>query len=170
MVFRKRDEIADHDERETVQDRSWDFAPGQIVSLIVGALAIILGLLALIRAGLDSPLGVPVVDVAGLSHTAWLGLGEVGLGLLLVLAGATPRSRSASVVLGVAILIAGVLVVAETDGMPQELALEQNYGWVLAISGAVVALAAMTLPTIHRAAVRSAGDGRFRDRDVTQHA
>jgi hypothetical protein len=39
-----------------------------------------------------------------------------------------------------------VLVAAEPAGMPDELGLEQDFGWVLIVSGAIVALASMALP------------------------
>jgi hypothetical protein len=126
--------------------RFWTFAPGQLVSLIVGVGFVVIGALALVRAGLDGSLATPVVDVVGYSHTAWLGVAEIGLGLLLVLAGTGAWGRPLSVVLGVAMAIGGVLVLAEPSQMPDELGLEQAYGWPLVILGAIVALAALALP------------------------
>ena len=43
------------------------------------------------RAGIDGSFGTPVVEVLGFSHTAWLGLAEVGLGVVLILAGTGAR-------------------------------------------------------------------------------
>ena len=43
-------------------------------------------------------------------------------------------------------MIAGVLIGAETSAMPDELAVEQDYGWMLVLLGALVSLAAMVLP------------------------
>ena len=130
----------------TASQRSWTFAPGQLVSLVVGVGFVIAGLIAVVRAGLDGSLATPVVEVLGYSHTAWLGIAELGLGLLLILAGTGAWGRPLSVLLGVAMVIAGVLVLAEPGQMPDELGLEEAYGWPLVISGAVVAIAALVLP------------------------
>jgi hypothetical protein len=131
------------------KERSWTFAPGQLVSLVVGVGFIAVGLIAMIRAGIDGSFETPIVDVLRFSHTAWLGLAEVGLGLLLVLAGTGAWGRPLSVVLGAAMVVAGILVLAEPGQMPDELGLEQDYGWPLIGFGALVALAAMALPVWH---------------------
>jgi len=128
------------------KERSWTFAPGQLVSLAVGVGFIAVGVIAMIRAGIDGSFETPIVDVLRFSHTAWLGLAEVGLGLLLVLAGTGAWGRPLSVLLGAAMLVAGVLVLAEPGQVPDELGLEKDYGWPLIGFGALVALAAMVLP------------------------
>ncbi len=129
------------------RERSWVMAPGQVVSLIAGAGFIVVGVLALIRAELDGSLSEPVVEVMGYTHTAWLGIAEIGVGLLLVLAGSSAAGRSVSVFMGAALIIAGILVRAEPGSMPDELGIEEAYGWPLIIVGAIVALAALLLPT-----------------------
>ena len=58
------------------RQRSWTFAPGQVVSLVVGVGFVIVGVLALVRAELDGSLATPVVEVLGYTHTAWLGPGR----------------------------------------------------------------------------------------------
>jgi hypothetical protein len=147
--------------------RSWTFAPGQLVSLVVGVGFVIMGVLALVRAELDGSLATPVVEVLGYTHTAWLGLAEIGLGLLLVLAGTGAWGRPLSVLLGVIMVIGGVLVIAEPSQMPEELGLEEAYGWPLVILGALVAVAALALPVwrSHRYD-RDAVDLRDGDREV----
>jgi hypothetical protein len=147
QVVHRRDPIVVADDRETkVRERSWTFAPGQIVSMIVGVGFVALGLVALIRAGIDGSLEAPVVEVLGFTHTAWLGLAEIGLGVLLILAGTGAWGRFLSVLLGAGMVIAGVLIGAETAEMPEELALEQDFGWMLVLFGGLVAVAAMALP------------------------
>jgi hypothetical protein len=126
--------------------RTWTFAPGQLVSLAVGVGFVIAGLLALVRAELDGSLSEPVVEVLGFTHTAWLGVAEIGLGLLLILAGTGAWGRPLSVLLGSGMVIAGVLVLAEPSQMPEELGIEEAYGWPLVLSGALVAVAALVLP------------------------
>jgi hypothetical protein len=159
----------------TVRERTWTFAPGQIISFIAGVGLITVGLVAMLRAGIDGSFGTPVVEVLGYTHTAWLGLAEVGLGLLLVLAGSGAWGRPLSVLLGAATVVAGVLVVTEWDQMPEELGLERDYGWPLVGLGAVVALAAMALPVWRRRHVREADildlrdDPRFADAKHPDH-
>jgi hypothetical protein len=141
----RRVEAPEH-RRDLVRERHWDVAPGQIVSLVAGVGFIIMGVIAVARAGLDTPLDTPVVEVLGFSHTAWLGLVEIGAGLLLMLAGLDPFARAGSAVLGVLLVIAGVLIQAIPDDLPRQLALDQDMGTPLIVVGVIVALAALLLP------------------------
>ena len=146
---RRHDDVVRHDDATTptlVRERTWTFAPGQLVSMVVGGALVVLGTLALLRAGISEPLDEPVVRVMGLDHTAWLGLGEIALGLLLMLVGAGAWGRPLSILIGAAMVVAGVIVVAESGSLPDELALERDFGWLLIPLGALVALAAMALP------------------------
>jgi hypothetical protein len=152
VVVERSDTTAHHDvartddDSFTIRERTSTFAPGQLVSLAVGLGFMALGLVAMIRAGIDGSFGNPVVDVLGFSHTAWLGLAEVGLGALLVLAGTGAWGRPLSVLLGAGMVIAGVLVYAEYSEMPEELGLERGFSWLLILGGALVALSALILP------------------------
>lgn len=128
------------------RERTWTFAPGQLISFAVGVGFIALGLVAMIRAGIDGNLARPTVEVLELSHTAWLGLAEVGLGVLLLIAGTGAWGRFLSVPVGALMVIAGILVLAEPGQVPDRLAVEQDFGWVLVLFGALVALASMALP------------------------
>lgn len=150
----------------TVHERTWTFAPGQLVSFVAGLGVIVVGVIALLRAGIDGSLARPTVDVLGYSHTAWLGLAEVALGLLLVVAGTGAWGRPLSVLLGAAGVVAGVIVLAETDQLPDELGLEKDFGWPLIVLGAVVALAAMALPVWRRRHLREQDIVDLRDREL----
>lgn len=141
-----RQEVTERPVSTHTSERSWDFAPGQLVSLVVGVGVLVVGIIALIRAGVDGSLSAPLVEVGGYSHTAWLGIAEVGVGLLLVLAGTGAWGRGLSVLLGAASVVAGVLVLALPEEMPDELGLEKDFGWPLLILGGLVALAALVLP------------------------
>ena len=129
-----------------VRERRVDFAPGQLVSLVGGLALTALGLIAILRAGLDTPLDSPVVSVMGWDHTAWLGIAEVGAGLLLVLAGISAAGRAVSVLIGSLLVVGGILVLAEEQARPVELGIERSFGWPLVAFGAVIALAALVLP------------------------
>ncbi len=129
-----------------VRERTSVFAPGQLISLIAGGALVALGAVALVRAGLGEPLDTPVVEVLGWNHTAWLGLAEVGVGAVLMLLGTGAWGRWLSVLIGAATVVVGVVVLVESRGLPDELAVERDFGWPLVALGAAVALAAMALP------------------------
>jgi len=141
-----RQEVSEQSVSTRTRERSWTFAPGQLVSLVAGVGLIAVGIVALIRADVDGSLSTPVVQVLDYSHTAWLGIAEIGLGLLLVLAGAGSWGRALSVLLGAATVIVGVLILAEPGQMPDELGVEEDFGWPLIALGGIVALAALVLP------------------------
>jgi hypothetical protein len=154
----QREVVTDAADDVKTSERIWTFAPGQLVSLIVGVGAVAIGLVAMVRAGIDGSLETPTVEVLGFTHTAWLGLAEVGLGVLLILAGIGAWGRPLSVILGVGMVIAGVLIGAVPDEMPAELAVEEDFGWALAAIGAVVAVAALILPVWRTRRVKRNGE------------
>src|SRR4051812_20905722 len=70
---------------ETVVDRPAASAVvGKVLVLISAAVLLIVGAITLQRAGLNGDMAVPVVSVAGFTHTAWLGVAELAFGLLLL--------------------------------------------------------------------------------------
>ena len=152
--------------RPTVRERTWSFTPAQIVSFAVGSFLVVVGLLALLRAGVDGSLATPTVEVLTYRHTAWLGLAEIGAGSLLVLASSGPWGRLISIVVGAAIVVGGVLVLAEPGEIPAELGTERAYGWPVAALGALVAVAAMALPVWRRRTMRDEELAEFRARVV----
>lgn len=125
------------------------FTPDVIIAGAVGLVALIIGLLVIVRAGLASPLSQPVVKVLGFTHTATLGLVEIAVGLFLLLAAST-RSRSMAAFAGLAMVVGGVVGVAQYQSFADSLALERGWAWVVLIAGAVVALAALLLPRMAR--------------------
>lgn len=149
-----------------MRERTWSFTPAQVVSFAVGSFFVVVGLLALLRAGVDGSLATPTVEVLTYRHTAWLGLAEIGAGALLVLASSGTWGRPLSVVVGAAIVVGGVLVLAEPGGIPTELGTEQAYGWPVAVLGALVAVAAMALPVWRRRTLRDEELSEFRARVV----
>ena len=130
----------------SVRERRWEFAPGQIVSLAAGLGFLIVGIVALLRAGIGDDLSTPVVEVLGFTHTAWLGLAEIGVGLFLIAAGVDYRGRAVSVFIGAALVVAGIVIASAADELPTELGIEEGMGVPLAIVGGIVALSALVLP------------------------
>ncbi len=132
------------------------FAPDAVLAAVVGLVLVLMGLIAVTRAGLSSPLSDPVVSVAGFRHTAVLGILEVGSGIVLLLCGAL-RSRAGSLFFGALLGIAGFVAAVQTSSFDHSLAIESSMAWLVAIGGAVVALAALVLPRISRHSTTIAG-------------
>ena len=152
-----------------IRERTWTFAPGQLISMAVGIGLVAMGVVAMVRAGIDGSFATPEVEVLGFTHTAWLGLAEVGAGVLLILAGTGAWGRALSVLVGAAMMICGVLIGVEASSMPDELAVEEDFGWMLVLLGALVALAAMVLPVWRSRRLRRNGVDIDDDRELLTH-
>jgi hypothetical protein len=122
---------------------------GSAVAAIVGVAYAVVGLIALVRAGVDETWYRPVVQVLDANHTALLGAIEVGGGVLLLLAGAS-RSRGLAALIGLAMVVAGVVAGTQTGDLARQLAIEDWWAWTVAGAGAVVALTALSSPTHRR--------------------
>lgn len=121
------------------------FALDSIVAAAAGVVVLVVGLLAVVRAGLDGSMKEPIVDVAGFTHTAVLGGIEIVVGLGLLIAGAA-RSRGACAFWGVVLGIAGFVGGVQSESFDEALALESSMAWIAMIVGIVVLAAAMLLP------------------------
>jgi hypothetical protein len=126
----------------------WSVGDG-IVALIGAALTLV-GLVALVRTGIDQTWFQPVHQVLDANHTALLGAAEVGAGVLLMLAGAAP-SRALAALVGLSMAIGGALAAIETSEVNRELAIEEWWAWGLAGVGLFVAVIVLLFP---RPAVR----------------
>lgn len=158
-----RDRVADDELVEhRVERMPW--SPAQVVALVIGAIFVLMGVIALVRAGLEfDRMFSPEVAVADLHHTPLLGLIEVAFGLFLVMAGALPGgARDGMVFLGVVALGFGIVVIVEPDSMHRTLGVHAENGWVYLISGILVVLTAMLAPVFwardSRAVARTARD------------
>lgn len=99
-----------------------------IVCAAVGAALVVVGAIAVMRAGLGGSWDRPVVGVAGLAHTALLGVLEIGAGVLIALAGLTD-TRASVLLCATALAMSGVIVIAEPDDLRQRLAVHRTHGW-----------------------------------------
>ena len=134
---------------------------GQVLVLGAAAVLILMGALALIRAGVSGDLSVPVVSVLGYTHTAWLGIAELAVGALLLMAGMSSTTRDLATALGVLVVVAAIVVRADVTALPRELAIERAYGWFLLVIG-IVATVGGLLP--------AGWARRMRRRDTTRVA
>lgn len=127
-------------ETERSAPMRWDLPA--LLAAATGIALVVIGVLALVRAGIDGTWYRPVVEVAGISHTPLLGAIEVGVGVLLVLAAmAGARVLAALVALGAG--VAAVVVAIEPDAVDRELAIET--GWAVALAVALLAVGLLIL-------------------------
>jgi len=131
--------------------RSFLVTPAQIVSAVGGVVLIAFGVFAVARAGLDSPLSDPQVEVLGLQHTATIGLVELAVGAVLILCALSPAARALSALVGIALVVVGIVLLAGSDQLLADLHTEAALGWLGVIVGGAVLLSALVVP--RRAAV-----------------
>jgi hypothetical protein len=138
-------------ERRVIVNRRFD--PAAVLTVIAGVALGVIGAVAVARAGLSGPLDEPIVDVAGASHTALLGLIEVGIGLVLVWAGLS-RDRGAIVFCAVLFGAASLVAAIEPSLGGGALGIERSWAVLLVILFAVLALLALLAPSIRRSTDR----------------
>ncbi|MCU1396620.1 MAG: hypothetical protein JWM34_5048 [Ilumatobacteraceae bacterium] len=122
-------------------------APDAVIAAIVGLFITIVGLLAVTRGGFDGPMNRPVVDVLGFHHTTVLGLIETGIGVFLLISGAS-RSRSAALFFGAVLGIGAFVGAVQTKSFVNELALETGWAVLMVIAAIIVVLSALLIPRI----------------------
>jgi hypothetical protein len=133
---------------EVVRTRS--FSVGQLLSLLTGGALIALGVVALVKTGVDTPLSEPVEPVLGWDHTPLLGIVEVAAGALLVLFSLRPGGRWIVALVGIALVAGGVLILGELDWTVDEFGAEQEFAWVPIVAGLVAIVAAVLTPRRHQ--------------------
>jgi hypothetical protein len=137
--------VTDHDV-ETVETRNVHvtetdsrFSPAQIVHAAIGVFLVVLGIIALVRGGLEGDLTDPTFELIGITHNAAIGLGELGLGALLLLSAASAYGRFLGLVVGLAMVAFGAVIVAD-DGFAEDVATEKALGWLAIALGAAAVL------------------------------
>jgi len=145
-----------YDERAVVTDTrtSRRFSPASIVGAIGGLALVVIGVVALTRAGTASPLDRPVVSVAGFNHTAVLGIVEIVAGGLMLLAAAS-RSRGALFLISLIICGAAIAAAIEPSIGGDSTAIESSFAVIVAVGAGIVALLAMMLPSVTTATRRT---------------
>lgn len=123
------------------------FAPDAVIAALVGLVLLVVGLLAVVRGGFDGSMEEPVVGVLGFTHTTTLGLIEAGLGLCLLIVGAT-SSRSGAIFFATVMGIAGFVGAVQTESFAKSLALESAHAWLLVVAAVVVVVSSLLLPRV----------------------
>jgi len=133
------------EERQVRTAHASRFAPDAAIAALVGLVALLTGLIAIVRGGFDGPMSAPVVKVLGFTHTTTLGMIEIALGASLLLSGAT-RSRGGAVLFGSMLGIAGFVGAVQSTSFHRSLALESSMAWLAVLAGVAVVLSALLLP------------------------
>jgi hypothetical protein len=131
---------------DTVVERGQ--SPGQLLIALAGACALALGIVAVVRTGLERPLAQPVEPVLGWDHTATLGLLEIGAGALMLLASLRAGLRWLGALCGAALIAGGIFIVADVGDrvegwIADNLAAERGFGWIAIAIGAVAIVGAL---------------------------
>ena len=152
------DELATR--RTAVERPPW--SPAQLIALAIGIISTVIGVIALTKTGIHSN-AMDVVRSNGplWQHTAWLAIGEIAFGLIMIGAGVVPGgARGLMTFMGILALAFGIAVlVAKSD-----LRAEDATGWAFIIAGGVSLLAAAISPVFFTGTRRA---GYARRREVT---
>jgi MFS family permease len=125
---------------------------GQVLIALAGLAALVFGVGTVVLAGLAGSITEPIVDVFGYTHTPLLGVIEVGVGVVFILAALVPGGRWVAGPIAGGVIAGGALILAEYPWTQTELAAEQRFGWVAIAVGAAAYLGAM-VPTRKRVTV-----------------
>jgi hypothetical protein len=149
------DEVVGDEVVETTTHR-WDV--GSVLATAAGVALTVIGILALIRTGVNETWYEPVENIAGTSHTPLLGAIEVGVGVLLILAGLA-GARMLAALIAVAAGVAALVVAIEPSLVDDELAMERSFATLIAI-------VALALAVVLLVARERREDRRIRRRSV----
>jgi hypothetical protein len=125
---------------EEVVVAHWSIA--DVLIALVGAALVAIGVVVLVRTGVNSTWYRPTTSFLDATHTPLLGIIEAGTGAALVLA-AVGRLRFVTTIIGLAMAVGGVVAAIETSEWSRELAIEDWWAWTMAGVGLVVALLAL---------------------------
>lgn len=128
------------------REPAWDLA--SILAVLAGGALAVVGIVAVIRTGLDESWFRPRTEVLRANHTPLLGALEIGAGALLILLGLA-GSRILVAMAGIAGALVCTAAAVEPEELTRELALEPWWAWVLAGAGVALTLAALYEPRAH---------------------
>lgn len=144
------------EERTASEPTPW--SPAQILGLIVGIGFTVLGIAAIATTGFHTDhIYTPHDTVWRLSHSPLLALCEIGFGVLMIVASVIPGgSRELMALLGAISLAFGIVILtnAAQDNITHWFGTTHANGWLFAVVGGVMLLAAMLSPTFFTGGTR----------------
>jgi hypothetical protein len=131
-----------------VEHAPW--SPAQAIVLAAGLVLVVIGGIALARAGLDfSNIPRTHAQAAGLQHTSLSAVIELGVGVVLLGVGAIPgAARGLMTLFGVVLLGAGLVIAIQPSSFHKWFGYDAGSGVFTAVIGGVLLLAAMVSPVI----------------------
>jgi hypothetical protein len=159
-------------EQQETRSRGAAWSPAQIVALVIGGAAIVFGVVALARTGLNTDhWTTPTASVLGVEHTPVLALAEIGFGVLMVFAAMGPGGRPLMALLSAIALAFGIIVVADawSSSFAHWFAVSEINGWLYVVVGAIGLLSATMMPTVHSRERRVVHERRHVGRPHTVH-
>lgn len=139
-------------EREVVYQSNW--SPAQIVALVGGVFFIVLGGIAMARAGLGD--FTTHTQVGGFHHTTLLGLLELILGIFMLAMGAIPGvDRTGMIFTGSLLFAFGLVVGIQGESFHGLLGTHSNNGWLYVIIGGILLIVAVVSPVIFQSDKRT---------------
>lgn len=130
-------------------ERSSRFSPGQVITGILGVVLAVMGIVAVTRSGIDGSLNQPVTEIVGITHSSYVGLFELFVGLVLLLGASSAGYRGAAGFAGALLIVGGVVLAAGNLRVLLEVGAKQSTGWMSIVLGAIAISAAM-LPSLVR--------------------
>jgi hypothetical protein len=147
--------------RTAVERPPW--SPAQLVALIIGIIFAVIGGIALAKTGVHTnAMNREFTDAPLWHHTAWLAVGELAFGLLMIGAGVVPGgARGFMTFLGMIALAFGIAVLVAPDSLHKYLGSHDSTGWAFIVVGGVSLVAAAVSPVFFSG--QRAGYGRHRE-------
>ncbi len=96
---------------------------------------------------MDDTLSDPKVEVLGYTHTALLGLVEVGIGAALLIIAAF-GVRALATFFGTVLAIASFVAAVEATRLEARLGLDSGLAWVAFAAGLVVVISSLLIPRV----------------------
>ncbi len=122
---------------------------GQLMLVGTGIMLLVFGALTLSQTGFDFGAEAEQATVAGLHHTSLMAIIDLGMGLMILLAGARSRLDWGSVrLLGGISLAFGIVLLAEPAVLHSWLGTHVASGWLFAITGTMLLVAAIVHPMV----------------------
>ncbi len=148
MSYTEIDDRTGAGDVRVTESRGW-FSPGRIINLVLGIVVLVIGAVVLVRTGVDSDLAHPQTTIFSVPQSGIIGLAEVIAGLLLILSSLTEDARPVAAVVGVIAIAAGIVAMAASPTMQDDIGFGPSTGWWAIIIG-VIALVASVLPSVWR--------------------
>lgn len=135
--------------RSSVRTSSSALSPGQVIGGLAGLVTTGIGVIAVVRGGIDATLNDPLVGVAGLTLSAGVGIALVLLGLLLIAGAASAWDKALLGFGGGLLFLGGIFVMAASSDLLGRIGTTRSTGTFALIVGIVAMVSAM-MPTFVR--------------------